>query len=233
MVKERIQELMDFAESFMGHADPNDPKERRRQKIMNAASELFIQHGYRKTSMDDVAKRAGVAKGTVYLYFKNKSDLLMHAIAEEKMRFMSGIFEILKGDDPPQEKLRKWLRTALVLVTEMPLLSRLMGGDHEILMVVEEMNTDLKDQSEELKMAFMHELIDTAAAPHRWTSEELDDRARVIFGFFYFAGLLANEQVRGELSVERFASILADIMVDGLASRSSHDGSSQIKGVIS
>lgn len=44
----------------------------RRDAILDAAEQLFSQFGYRRTSMDDVARRAGVAKGTLYLYFDGK-----------------------------------------------------------------------------------------------------------------------------------------------------------------
>ena len=47
----------------------------RRQAIIEAAFETFIQEGYAATRLDDVAKRAGVAKGTIYLHFKDKQAL--------------------------------------------------------------------------------------------------------------------------------------------------------------
>src|SRR5580700_3429298 len=47
----------------------------RRQAIMEAALDEFIAQGYAATRLDDVAKRAGVAKGTIYLYFKDKQTL--------------------------------------------------------------------------------------------------------------------------------------------------------------
>lgn len=43
--------------------------------ILDPAEQLFIQFGYRRTTMDDVARRAGVAKGTLYLYFDSKAEL--------------------------------------------------------------------------------------------------------------------------------------------------------------
>jgi len=48
----------------------------KRQLIMDAARELFTTKGYETTTMSEVARKAGVAVGTVYLYFKNKNDLL-------------------------------------------------------------------------------------------------------------------------------------------------------------
>ena len=47
----------------------------RRQAIIEAAFETFIEQGYAATRLDDVAKRAGVAKGTIYLHFKDKQAL--------------------------------------------------------------------------------------------------------------------------------------------------------------
>jgi len=47
----------------------------RRQAIIEAAFETFIEEGYAATRLDDVAKRAGVAKGTIYLHFKDKQAL--------------------------------------------------------------------------------------------------------------------------------------------------------------
>ena len=47
----------------------------RRQAIIEAAFETFIEQGYAATRLDDVARRAGVAKGTIYLHFKDKQAL--------------------------------------------------------------------------------------------------------------------------------------------------------------
>ncbi len=44
--------------------------------IMASASRLFFELGYQETSMDDIAREIGVTKGTLYLYFKNKEELL-------------------------------------------------------------------------------------------------------------------------------------------------------------
>lgn len=44
--------------------------------MIRAARELFLQYGFRRTSVDDVARKADIAKGTVYLAFKSKEELL-------------------------------------------------------------------------------------------------------------------------------------------------------------
>lgn len=56
-----------------------------KEKIIQAAIESFAQTGYDRTKMEDIAKRLGLSKGTIYLYFKSKEDLFL-AICEYNMQ---------------------------------------------------------------------------------------------------------------------------------------------------
>jgi AcrR family transcriptional regulator len=53
----------------------------KRDRILDAAQSLFVRYGVKRTSIDDVAREAGIAKGTVYLSFKSKAELFA-AIAD-------------------------------------------------------------------------------------------------------------------------------------------------------
>ncbi len=57
-------------------------KEARPGEIIDAALNLFVQHGFSATRLDDVAAEAGVSKGTVYLYFDNKESLFRAMVQE-------------------------------------------------------------------------------------------------------------------------------------------------------
>lgn len=57
-------------------------KEARPEEIVAAALEAFAEHGYEGTRLDDVARRAGVTKGTIYLYFKSKEDLFQAVVRQ-------------------------------------------------------------------------------------------------------------------------------------------------------
>jgi len=57
------------------------PAETRRAQILEAAVAVFAEKGYQRATVKEIAARAGVAPGTIYLYFKNKRDLLL-AIAD-------------------------------------------------------------------------------------------------------------------------------------------------------
>ena len=53
----------------------NDNKQEKERKLLNTALHLFSEKGIKKTSIQDIVKDAGIAKGTFYLYFKDKYDL--------------------------------------------------------------------------------------------------------------------------------------------------------------
>ena len=57
-------------------------KEERRQSLLHAAREVFFEHGFHRATVDSVAERAEVSKGTVYLYFESKETILAHLLLE-------------------------------------------------------------------------------------------------------------------------------------------------------
>ncbi len=57
-------------------------KAQRRQQILDAARQEFFERGFHRPTVDDVAARAEVSKGTIYLYFESREDLLAHLLLE-------------------------------------------------------------------------------------------------------------------------------------------------------
>lgn len=85
-------------------------KETLRQEIMDAARELFVNEGYANVSMRKIADKIGYSATTIYLYFKDKNDLL-HQICEQTFaRLAHNIISIQQLSDNPLEKLRSGLR---------------------------------------------------------------------------------------------------------------------------
>lgn len=74
-------------------------KEARPQEILAAALTVFAERGYAATRLDDVARRAGVTKGTVYLYFPNKEELFKAVIRDTLVPALADIGD-MDGDDP-------------------------------------------------------------------------------------------------------------------------------------
>jgi TetR/AcrR family fatty acid metabolism transcriptional regulator len=77
------------------------------QRILDAAIEIIAQKGFFHSRVAEIASRAGVADGTIYLYFKNKDELLMAAIDSAFHGFIDRAREELSKLTDPREKLRK------------------------------------------------------------------------------------------------------------------------------
>lgn len=74
----------------------SEKKSQKREALLKAGLEFFLEHGVEVTSIDEIVKRAGVAKGTFYLYFKNKYELLEQVILEEGYRALREAFDFLE-----------------------------------------------------------------------------------------------------------------------------------------
>ena len=75
-------------------------KETARSQIIEAAMEVFSSKGYFRSTMDDVAKKLGVSKGALYLYFKSKEDLLREIQASSREKVREQLKEAFEHQDP-------------------------------------------------------------------------------------------------------------------------------------
>jgi TetR/AcrR family fatty acid metabolism transcriptional regulator len=81
----------------------------KRGRIIDAAVGVFAEKGFHAARVSDVAKRAGVADGTIYLYFKNKEDLLLSLFEEKMGQQIESLEAAWKDiDDDPVERMRAY-----------------------------------------------------------------------------------------------------------------------------
>ncbi len=99
-------------------ADRNDKRER----ILSAAERIFAKHGFFAARVSEIAKEAGVADGTIYLYFKSKDDLLI-SLFESRMSQVNAALEAAihaETNASPARQLHAFIRTYLKLVYDEP-----------------------------------------------------------------------------------------------------------------
>ena len=81
----------------------------RAQLILDAADRLLARYGYRKMTIDDLAKEAGIGKGTVYLHFSSKQDVVLSTIDRIVQRLLEQMQPIIESDAAADDKLRQML----------------------------------------------------------------------------------------------------------------------------
>ncbi len=81
----------------MGSNRMQAKKQQKKNAIEEIAFEIFCEKGVAKTSIDEIVERAAIAKGTFYLYFKSKSDLIEKLVLREASRVLSDAIEEMSG----------------------------------------------------------------------------------------------------------------------------------------
>ena len=203
-------------EHYLPDLDPNTPKARKRARILRSATELFISNGFRKTSMDDVARSAHVAKGTLYLYFPNKADLLLAAVSLEKAQQTARLAALFQDKLAGAALLRAWLLNGFLSLLEMPLTQRMLSGDREILIALEEVGDHLTVDAHALQLAAVSSMINGLGGRRR-PAQQVADTAQVLIALMYSVPALFDASVRGKVPPERYARALVDALMDGIA----------------
>src|SRR5438309_449369 len=108
---DRIMQQVETTQAETLHQQP-DKEQGKREAIIEAAMQLFTTKGYEPTTMAEVARKAGVAVGTVYLYFKNKSDLIYAVKNDWERQFLSVMADPQVQAIPIQHRARPLIEAA-------------------------------------------------------------------------------------------------------------------------
>ncbi|MCY8866017.1 fatty acid metabolism transcriptional regulator FadR [Bacillus spizizenii] len=119
-------------------------------QIIDAAVEVIAENGYHQSQVSKIAKQAGVADGTIYLYFKNKEDILISLFKEKMGQFIERMEEDIKEKTTATEKL------ALVISKHFSLLA----DDHNLAIVTQlelrQSNLELRQKINEILKGYLN-----------------------------------------------------------------------------
>ena len=90
------------------------PKEAVKESILDATDRLLARFGYRKMTVEDIAAEAGIGKGTIYLHFTSKEEVVLSHIDRIVERLNNQLTEISHSDASAAERLRLMLLTRVL-----------------------------------------------------------------------------------------------------------------------
>jgi TetR/AcrR family fatty acid metabolism transcriptional regulator len=85
----------------------------KRTRILDAAVRVFAKNGFHNSKVSEIAKEAKVADGTIYLYFKNKDDILISLFEQSLTLLINNMREAVKDVNDPLEKLHLFIKMHL------------------------------------------------------------------------------------------------------------------------
>ncbi len=214
----------------MGNSITNNPtekdrswREERADRILDAAAELILRWGYKKTTIDDIARLARVAKGTIYLHWKTREDLFMALIMREDLRFADDLKQRI-ANDPAGSTLRGFVKHSTLAMLHNPLMKALFLNDTEMLgeLASREFSSATYPQRIENYKQFLTSLRDQGLV-----SNDISIREQTyIFSAVWIGFLLAEQWMPDEFKVsdDEMAELLADTVQRALEPRTTGKG---------
>ncbi|WP_243354459.1 TetR/AcrR family transcriptional regulator [Bacillus litorisediminis] len=90
------------------------------KQIIDAAVVVIAENGYHQAQVSKIAKQAGVADGTIYLYFKNKEDILISLFQEKMGSFIERLDELISDEASAAGKLKVLIENHFLMLSEDP-----------------------------------------------------------------------------------------------------------------
>ncbi|MCU9614143.1 TetR family transcriptional regulator [Caldibacillus lycopersici] len=185
------------------------------KQIIDAAVVTFAENGYHQSQVSKIAKNAKVADGTIYLYFKNKEDILISVFQEKMGQFVEKLEEVIQGENSASEKLRLLIENHF----------RILSEDSNLAIVTQlelrQTNKELRAQINEILKGYL-QLVDQILIQGIETGEfskELDTRLarQMVFGTIdeTVTTWVMNEQ---KYDLVRLAPKVKDMLIHGCGS---------------
>ncbi|MFI6294512.1 TetR/AcrR family transcriptional regulator [Nonomuraea sp. NPDC050790] len=184
-------------------ADPARQRERA-HRVLDAAAELILRWGYDKTTIGDVARVAGVAKGTIYLHWKTRELMFVALLRRERVATLEEVRRAAPAT------LRELVGVVATEVMRRPLMRAVLLSDTEVLGRLTTMKSERPsdpDQAEALHRLLGELRKHGAIRPDLTDAEHVSVLTSVVFGFLT-AARLTPEPYR--VPGERLAALLAD-----------------------
>jgi AcrR family transcriptional regulator len=134
-------------------------RQERAHRILDAAAELIQRWGYKKTAVDDIARRAGVAKGTIYLHWKTREDLFMALLLRESVEAAREMIVRVESD-PGGMYLSTIVKHSIYVIMTRPLARALFIQDVNVLGELLQQDREDVNMLTQQKLTFGRQLLE-------------------------------------------------------------------------
>ncbi len=181
----------------------------RADRILDTARELLLSWGYRRVTIDELSRRAGVGKGTVYLHWRSREHIFHAVSAREAATMADAIVDAVRAD-PHEVALHRYHRRLFVEAMQRPVLRALYTRDADTLGAF--LAAPHHQQLEESKLGVVRDYLAVLASESMLRSDlQLSDLdyalPTIVFGFFAAEPFLSPTL---GLTLEHKADQLAD-----------------------
>jgi TetR/AcrR family fatty acid metabolism transcriptional regulator len=193
--------------------DPDKP-----QQIIEAAVRVFARKGYYNSRVSDIAREAGIAAGTIYLYFKTKDDILVTLFRDKMAEFVSALRKAIAGEPDAASKVRRLVSLHFSMLEENPDLAEVVQVE---LRQGQKFFRGASSQEIGAYFALIGSVLEEGVAERRFRSDlPVKVATKMLFGAM---DQMATSWVLGKRGYQLVdtADAVAEIFLQGVAARTS------------
>ncbi len=187
--------------------------EEKYRMILNAAKQVFAMEGFYNSKVSEIAREAHVADGTIYLYFKNKDDILISLFEEELIRIIKTVKTDLENIDDPRQKLIKFCDNHLTIVEADRALAEVIQVE------LRQSNKFMREYKNKHFLAYLNIIADIVAQGQQLGvfRDELKPElcARIIFGSLDELSTYLVTAKRKRFDVHEVATMVGNSFING------------------
>jgi AcrR family transcriptional regulator len=189
----------------------------KRDCILVAAAKMFARFGFKKTSVEEIAKDAGVAKGTVYLACDTKEDLFYQAVHREVRDWTAEIGKLIDPRRPADQLLVECAKAGLDYMQKRPLVRELLFGQHH--MILPEWH-DRLDELRALGRTNCSEVLKLGVRQNLFRADlDLEEISTILQDFMIATYLFHDRGVDKEERIARRLATGFEMLMNGIRSR--------------
>ncbi len=193
--------------------DPDKP-----QQIIEAAVRVFAREGYYNSRVSDIAREAGIAAGTIYLYFKTKDDILVTLFRDKMAEFVGALRKAIAGEPDAASKVRRLVSLHFSMLEENPDLAEVVQVE---LRQGQKFFRGASSQEIGAYFALIGSVLEEGVAERRFRSDlPVKVATKMLFGAM---DQMATSWVLGKRGYQLVdtADAVAEIFLQGVAARTS------------
>jgi AcrR family transcriptional regulator len=187
------------------------------EKILEKSIDLFYRHGFVKASIRDIVKEVGITNSTVYLYFKNKDEILFNIIFNIGVELLRELQTVIEKQNDPVECLRAMIFRQVCFSTETNNWKRVKIFLEEQYQLPHHLGKKALEQHRQIFDLYYSKICEIE---RNGLLNEKVNKTVIIFGIFAMMNWVYRWfRPNGKLTIEQVAENVIDLFVDGILKR--------------
>lgn len=189
----------------------------KKECILHAAARAFARFGFKKASVEEIAKSAGVAKGTVYLAADTKEDLFYQAVHREVRAWTSELSKLVDPRVPAEQLLVRCAEAGFAYLNQKPLVRELLFGSYHLMLP--EWSERL-DHLRELGRANLIEVLRLGVKQGHFRDDlDVEEVAKIVQDVMLATHMFYNRGVDREEKLQKRMATAYELLMGGVRAR--------------